>query len=409
MATLAIKMTPLMGALELILADSVPISGDEWVDLSEGLGRVLVADLVSGVDVPPWDNSAMDGYAVRSEDTDASSSNLVVNQRVLAGGVGAHVAPGTAARIFTGAPLPDGADAVIMQENTQLDGAGRLQCLVPVSRGENIRPRGQDIPGRARVLAAGRRLRPQDLGVVASVGVPRLRVLRKLKVGLFSTGNELQEPGRQLQGGQIYNSNRAMLVGLLQALGLDYRDYGIVEDSLDRTLEVLRRASDECDLLISSGGVSVGDEDHVKKAVMTLGEIKLWKLAIKPGKPLAYGRVRGVPFFGLPGNPAAVFVTFGLVVKPYVMALQGIDEPPCTIVRARAAFDWKRPGKRQEYLRATLGRAESGELVADVYQNQSSGVLSRISQADCLVRMPVGGSCRCGDWVDVVLLKDWVY
>lgn len=402
------SMTPLVEALARVVGDAVALAGVEVVALEGALGRVLTADLVAQADVPPWCNSAMDGYAVRAADTWAVPAFLRVDQRIAAGGVGGDVLAGAAARIFTGAPLPPGADAVIMQEDVQLEPGG-VRCQVAVRAGENVRARGQDIAAGAMVLSAGRRLLPQDLGVAASLGVAELAVRRRLRVGVLSTGDELQEAGTPLGAGCIYNSNRPMLIGLLRALGADCRDYGIIRDCSDVTRQALATAASECDLVISSGGVSVGEEDHVRAAVAQLGELRLWKLAIKPGKPLAYGRVGGTPFFGLPGNPAAVFVTFGLVVKPYIYALMGITEAPHRRLCARARFDWQHAGSRQEYLRATLCVDADGHLAVDVHENQSSGVLSLVSRADCLVEMPVGQRCRAGDWVTVLLIRDWVY
>ena len=408
MSSVTGAMTPLAEALEQILADVAAVAGTEIVPLEAALGRVLAADLMAGIDVPPWDNSAMDGYAVRAADTRPEPAVLRVAQRIVAGDVGCELLPGTAARIFTGAPLPPGADAVIMQEDVRLV-QDRVHCRVAVEPGDNVRAGGQDIAAGSRALTAGRRLQPQDLGVAASLGLAALRVRRRLRVGILSTGDELQDAGAPLRAGCIYNSNRPMLLGLLQVLGVECRDYGNVRDGFDATRQALAVAASQCDLLISTGGVSVGEEDHVRAAVDDLGELRVWKLAIKPGKPLAYGRVAGTPLFGLPGNPAAVFVTFGLVVKPYLYALAGIAEAPHTRVRARARFDWIAPGRRLEYLRATLCRGRDGELEVDVYDNQSSGVLSLISRADCLVEMPLGQRCRAGDWLSVLLIKDWVY
>jgi molybdopterin molybdotransferase len=401
-------MTPLSAALDQILADASLEQGSESVPLDQAMGRVLAADMCAEVDVPPWDNSAMDGFAVCSQDAAQAPASMQIVQRIAAGGVGHKLERGKAARIFTGAPVPEGADAIVMQENTQWQG-DRLQCLAPVTAGDNIRLQGQDIPRGTTVLNRGRRLQAQDLGVLASVGVAEVSVLPQLRVGIFSTGDELQEPGQVLAPGQIYNSNRYTLIGMLQTLGYEYQDYGVVADTLEDTVGLLRRASAQNDILISTGGVSVGDEDYVKAAVEQLGTLGLWKLAIKPGKPLAYGKVCGVPFFGLPGNPAAAFVTFGLVVKPYLFAMQGVDQPVYRSCRVAAGFDWLKPGTRQEYLRGRLHTGEDGSLSATIFSNQSSGVLSLISRADCLVVMPLGGTCKRGDMVEVITLKELLY
>lgn len=402
------KNTPLHEALALILADAPVLQSTETVVLAKALGRVLGEDVVAAVDVPPWDNSAMDGFALHSCDTLKAPCALPIQQRISAGEVGTSLPLGAAARIFTGAPLPAGADAVVIQEDV-LWQDNCLQLDTAIEAGSNVRPRGQDVGRGSTVLQRGRHLRPQDLGVLASVGIATVTVLRRPRVGMLSTGDELAEPGSVLLPGQIYNSNRYTLGGLLQAHGCDYHDYGIVADTREATLALLQRAAAECDVLLSTGGVSVGEEDHVKAAVETLGQINLWKLAIKPGKPLAYGRVAEVPFFGLPGNPAAVFVTFGLVVRPFLLAMQGVSDqlhPPRWV---KAAFDWLQPGTRQEYLRGNLCLNDAGVETVTVFDNQSSGVLSLISRADCLVIMPIGTTCRAGDPVQVICLNEWMH
>jgi molybdopterin molybdotransferase len=400
-------MMPLDEAMAWILADVNASQALESVPLDQALGRVLAAEVRAAIDVPPWDNSAMDGYAVRSADVVREGASLRVSQRIAAGSNGVALEPGTAARIFTGAPLPAAADAVIMQENTSRQG-DVVNCLQGVVAGDNVRLRAQDIASGDSVLRRGKRLSPQDLGVLASVGVAQVSVRSALRVGIFSTGDELQEPGVALQANQIYNSNRYMLVGLLQAIGMQWHDYGIVPDSRQATEEVLHRAAAECDVLLSSGGVSVGEEDHVRSAVAALGELNVWKLAIKPGKPMAYGRVCGVPFFGLPGNPAATFVTFGLVVKPYLRSMLGELHQGPTVVSIAAGFCWETAGHRREYLRAKLCRNECDELSVNLFGNQSSGILSLVSEADCLVVMPIGGTCQPGDPVDVITMVDWL-
>lgn len=401
-------MTALVAALDQILVDVVPLRGRELAGLEQALGRVLVEDVSAAVAVPPWDNSAMDGFAVHSDDITAAPTLLSVSQRIPAGAVGHKLQRGSAAQIFTGAPVPEGANAVIMQEKTVWQG-DQLECLALAEAGQNIRPMGQDIACGAIILEAGRRLQPQDLGVLASVGVAEVAVLPRLRVAMLSTGDELREPGGALAPGQIYNSNRYTLMGMLQALDCEYLDFGIVADTLEDTTQLLKQAAAQCDLLISTGGVSVGEEDYVKAAVEALGELKLWKLAIKPGKPLAYGRVCGRPFFGLPGNPAAAFVTFGLVVKAYLYAMQSVAQPSFRSLRVTAGFDWIKPGTRQEYLRGTLRNNEDGELVAELFSNQSSGILSVISRSDCLVVMPIGASCKRGDRVEIITLKEWLF
>ena len=374
------------------------------VDLLKALGCVLARDVVSSIAVPGDDNSAMDGYALRAVD---AHEQLPVSQRIPAGSVGAQLKPGTAARIFTGAAIPPGADTVVMQENCELlDG-----CIVingSVSAGQNIRLQGQDISSGSIVLCAGRRLRPQDVGLLASVGMAQVSVYKPLKVAILSTGDELADPSnigkdKELPAGQIYNSNRYTLAGLLSNLNVEVVDGGIIPDDPDATARALQSAADAADCVICSGGVSVGEEDHVKDQVEKLGKLDLWKLAIKPGKPLAFGRIGETPFFGLPGNPTSVFVTFCLVARPYLQKLQGLAEAAPIKLTARARFNSGRPGGRQEYRRVTVQNGETG-LVASDYVNQSSGVLSSVSHSNAFAIIAPGEVVTEGDQVEVILL-----
>ncbi len=394
-------LTSLEEALSLILADVEPRQlAPEPCPLGECLGRILAQDIHSPVAVPFDDNSAMDGYAVRCAD---GLGPMQVTQRIPAGTCGSEVTPGKAARIFTGAPVPEGADAVVMQENTEV-GGDQLTLTQAVSPGENIRPRGQDIAESDLVFGAGRRLQAQDLGVLASIGFGEVPVQPRLKVAILSTGDELVEPGAgELQPGQIYNSNRFTLRGLLERIGADIIDLGMVADTAEATAEVLLRGAQCADCIVSSGGVSVGEEDHVKAQVEKLGELRLWKLRIKPGKPLAYGRVGDTPFFGLPGNPAAVFVTFCLVVRPWLLRSQGVTNDSLLYLPAIADFEISRAGSRQEYVRVQAV-TENGELVARLYDNQSSGVLSSVSWANALAIVPPGQTIARGDKVEMLLL-----
>ncbi len=403
MATPGQGLTPVEEALARILADAQPISGADMLPLAECRHRVLASDVHSGIDVPPADNSSMDGYALRFADYAAGQRHFTVTQRVVAGAVGGPLKAGTAVRIFTGAELPPGADTVVMQEDARAaDGA--VEFGEGVRAAANVRPRGQDIAAGSRVVEAGTSLTAAHVGLLASVGLSQVPVLPRLRVAILSTGNELVEPGQPLGPGQIYNSNRYMLAGMLEDLGMTVVDMGIVPDDPEGTRRLLSQAAESADVVLSTGGVSVGEEDHVKGAVEALGQLQLWKLAIKPGKPLAYGRVAGKPFFGLPGNPSSVFVTFTVIARPYLLRMQGLtSDLRLTEIQAAAGFDWPKPGKRQEYLRARLETHGDGAVVR-LHPNQSSGVLASVAWGTCLVVVPVGKTLEVGDVVSVVLL-----
>lgn len=396
-------LTPVEEALTRILADAQPVSGADMLPLGECRHRVLASDVHSGIDVPPADNSSMDGYALRFTDYAAGQRHFTVTQRVVAGSVGEALQPGTAVRIFTGAELPPGADTVVMQEDARAVN-GAVEFGEGVRAAANVRPRGQDIGAGSRVVESGTRLTPAHIGLLASVGLSQVPVLPRLRVAILSTGNELVEPGRPLGPGQIYNSNRYMLAGMLEDLGMTVVDMGIVPDDPEGTRRLLSQAAEAADVVLSTGGVSVGEEDHVKGAVEALGQLQLWKLAIKPGKPLAYGRVAGKPFFGLPGNPSSVFVTFTVIARPYLLRMQGLkSDIRLTEIQATAGFDWPKPGKRQEYLRARLETHGDGAVVR-LHPNQSSGVLASVAWGNCLVVVPVGAVFRKGGAVSVLLL-----
>ena len=358
---------------------------------------MLVEDVRSGLDVPLADNTSMDGYALRCGDVPAAGTVLPVSQRIPAGLVGEPLLPGTAARIFTGAQVPAGADAVVMQEQCDPVGEGVRVNAAP-QPGQWIRRRGEDVRHGAVVLAAGTRLSPQALGLAASVGAATLRVAPRPRVALFSTGDELAMPGEPLKPGAIYNSNRFTLRALIQALGGECTDLGIVPDRLDATRDALRRAARDNDLIVTSGGVSVGEEDHLRPAVAAEGRVDLWQIAIKPGKPLAFGNVRrtdgsSAHFIGLPGNPVSSFITFLLAVRPVLMRLQGATEVGTKGLPARADFDWPQPDKRREFLR--VRRNERGGL--DLFPNQSSGVLTSTVWGDGVVDNPAGHAICQGD------------
>jgi molybdopterin molybdotransferase len=385
-------------ALGVLLAGARPVAEVEEVPTLEATDRVLARAQVSAMDVPPLDNSAMDGYAVRTADVKAPDARLKVSQRIMAGEVGKPLEAGTAARIFTGAPIPQGADAIVMQEFCAQDGEHVVVKKVPEKEAW-IRRRASDIAKGAQVLAAGIRLRPQDTGLAASVGIKALPVYRRVRLGLFFTGDELVMPGEPLAPGRIYNSNRFTLNGLAQVFGCEVRDYGIVPDSLEATRAVLRRAAAECDVIVTSGGVSVGEADFVKPAVEAEGSLLMWKIAMKPGRPLAFGKVRGAgkeaAFIGLPGNPVSSFVTFLIFVRPFVLKTQGIAAIAPRAIEARADFDWPEPDARREYLRVKWN-AQGG---LDLYPTQDSAVLTSTAWADGLVDNPPNHAIAKGERV----------
>ena len=381
-------------ALGQLLAGATPVKETEMVATLSSLGRVLAVDQSSSIDVPPLDNSAMDGYAVRCADVPVIGVKLPVSQRIPAGSMGHALAAVSAARIFTGAPVPPGADAVVMQELCSVDGDSVIINQVP-KIGANIRRAGEDIRSGAEVLSARTRMTPQAMGLAASVGIAALPVFRRLRVALFSTGSELAMPGDPLKPGGIYNSNRFQLFGLLQQAGCEVTDLGIVEDTLEATRAALRRAAEGHDLILTSGGVSVGEEDHVKPAVLAEGRLDLWKIAIKPGKPFAWGQVRDAAFIGLPGNPGACFVTFLMLVRPYLLKRQGCGQSRPRSLPLAAGFDWLKADPRREFLRARID--EKGMVVN--YPNQSSGVLTSTHWADGLIDNPPGQTIRMGDIV----------
>ncbi len=381
-------------AYEKLLGFAHSVREVEDVDTMVAAGRVLAVSQHSSINQPPMDNSGMDGYAVRVADVPAPGTRLPVSQRIPAGSVGHALAAGTAARIFTGAPLPPGADAVVMQELCEHVGDSVIINHSP-GIGEAVRRAGEDIAEGQQVLAAGTRLRPQELALAASIGLARLPVHRRVKVAVFSTGSELVMPGEPLPPGGIYNSNRFMLRALLAALGCEVADFGIVPDNLAATREVLRQAAQGHDLILTSGGVSVGEEDHVKPAVEAEGSLDMWKIAMKPGKPLAYGRVHGAAFIGLPGNPVSSFVTFLMMVRPFVLATQGVAAVAPQSLMLRADFDWTRPDKRREFLRARMNSQGGVEL----FENQGSAALNSTTWANGLADIPAGTTIARGEKV----------
>lgn len=386
-------------ALAELLGFARVLTGVESVSTFEADGRVLAQDVVSALHVPPQDNSSMDGYAVRCADVSQSQGVLQVTQRIAAGSSGAPLAPMSVARIFTGAPIPAGADAVVMQEDCEVvEGSGvRIKVMPPP--GQWIRRAGEDVTRGAVVLSKGERLTPASLGLAASIGMNLLPVVRRPRVALFSTGDELVMPGavapEQMRPGAIYNSNRFFLRALLLRLGCEVTDLGIVPDRLDATVQALQGAAQHHDLILTSGGVSVGEEDHIKPAVQSLGSLDLWQIAIKPGKPFAYGRVQDAHFIGLPGNPVSSFVTFLLLVRPFLLKLQGVTDVATKSIAVPSHFTWARADKRREFLR--VRRNAAGGL--DLFGNQSSGVLTSAVWADGVVDNPPGQTIAHGDVV----------
>jgi len=401
-------MLTLDDALGRLLGAVAPLADIETLSTFDALGRVLRQDVRSALDVPPQDNSSMDGYALRCADVPAASALLPVTQRIPAGVVGQPLQVGTAARIFTGAQVPAGADAIVMQELCEVVGDAVRVNTVPIA-GQWIRRRGEDVRSDSIVLPAGTRLTPQALGLAATVGAATLQVTRRPRVALFSTGDELVMPGEPLKPGAIYNSNRFTLRAAIQSLGCDCTDLGIVPDQLDATRGALRQTAQGNDLIVTSGGVSVGEEDHLRPAVQLEGRIELWQIAIKPGKPLAFGEVRradgsAAHIVGLPGNPVSSFLTFLLMVRPLLLQLQGASALAPRRTMLRADFDWPKADKRREFLRVRCNAA--GGL--DLFPNQSSGVLTSAVWGDGVVDNPSGQVIAKGDLVEFISFAEWL-
>jgi molybdopterin molybdotransferase len=404
-------------ALQALLANIQPLSKTETVATLEADGRVLAQDLVSALQVPAFDNSSMDGYAVRSADLQQMGAELTVTQRIAAGHFGEALLAGQTARIFTGAPVPPGADAIVMQEQTETvpdPETARVRFLTTPKPGQWIRRSGEDVKAGDTVLKRGQKLGPAELGLAASLGLAHLEVTARPKVALFSTGDELVMPGDVVPGdmrpGAIYNSNRFFLRALLQRMGCEVSDLGIVPDRREVTVAALKTAADHHDLIVTSGGVSVGEEDHVKPAVQSLGELALWQIAMKPGKPFAYGHVRresspgAAHFVGLPGNPVSSFITFLLLVKPLILGLQGSAPQAPVPYRLPAHFDLPKADKRREFLR--VRRNAQGGL--DLFPNQSSGVLTSVVWGDGVVDNPAEQTIAHGDMLNFWSFSDWL-
>lgn len=388
-------MKSLDQALDILLAAVSPVSQTQSVGLDQALGRVLAQPVASPIDVPAYDNSQMDGYVGVAVEMNNATEPIVVSQRIPAGHPGGALTPGTVARIFTGAPIPSGANAVIMQEQVQVLEDGRIKLLEPVAPGQNIRPRAGDISAGTVMLEQGRRLSAADIALCASVGQPTLAVYRRLKVAVFSSGDELRQPGERLESGQIFDSNRPMIMGLARGLGVDVQDMGCLPDDLGITTAKLSEAAQTCDVILTCGGVSVGEEDHIKAAISALGSLDLWKISVKPGKPFAFGRVGQAVFMGMPGNPVAAWVTFGLLVRPTLLAMMGAGADTPLGFHVAAGFDWPKPDGRQEFLRGWIdaqGRAQ-------IHSRQNSAVLSSVTQCTGLVDIPASTPVRAGEFV----------
>jgi molybdopterin molybdotransferase len=399
-------LLPLDEALARLLAFASPITGTDTVSTFDADGRVLARDLVSPLQVPPQDNSSMDGYAVRVAEIADEGVAFPVSQRIAAGSAAQALAPSTIARIFTGAPVPEGANAIVMQEDTQTLDDGRVRIERVPAQGQWIRRSGEDVRIGAVVLAAGDRLGAASLGLAASIGCDKLAVARRPRVALFSTGDELVMPGQvapqDMKPGAIYNSNRFFLRALLLRLGCEVHDLGIVPDNRQATIDALASAAQGNDLILTSGGVSVGEEDHIKPAVQSLGSLDLWQIAMKPGKPFAYGQVKSAHFIGLPGNPVSSFVTFLLLVRPFLLKLQGAKQLAPKPIRLPAHFSLPRADKRREFLRAR--RNDEGGV--ELFANQSSGVLTSTVWADGLVDNPAGATIARGDMVSYLPMAE---
>ena len=381
------------------LIDSASVTAmTEAVSLDDSLGRILASDIHSTINVPGFDNSAMDGYTIALNDNQVAQENLSfdVVDRIAAGSTGSDLKIGNAARIFTGAPIPNGANTVVMQEECTLsEDKSQITVKRAINLNENIRPTGNDILKDNVILSSGRQIKPQDISLAASVGVGELVVFKKIKVGVFFTGDELVEPGNPLTPGKIYNSNRYALVALLKQVGCDVINLGNIEDKLDATCEALEALESQCDLIMTTGGVSVGEEDHVKPAVEKLGELNLWKIRMKPGKPLAYGKVKQTPFIGLPGNPVSSFVTFCIFSLPFIKKMQGNSNYESKILKVKTNFDCKRAKPRREYARVRIDHSTETPL-ASLFPKQGSDVMSSVVWADGIIEIPENTTFETG-------------
>ncbi|WP_273828433.1 molybdopterin molybdotransferase MoeA [Pseudomonas sp. SBT1-2] len=390
------QLIPVDQAIAHLLDQVPPPPTTQDIALEQALGRVLAADIHSPLNLPGWDNSAMDGYALRAADLPPAGGRLTLGGRIAAGqAADTPLAAGQAVRIFTGAPLPPGADTVVPQESCRVED-GQL-CLPPVTVGDHVRRQGEEVARGELLLKAGKRLRAQELGLLAAAGIARVEVYRPLRVCLLSSGDELREPGQPLAPGQIYNSNRYCLSALLRGWGVEVHDYGVMADELAASRHALSLASSECDLLLTSGGVSVGEEDHLKQAIEELGHVDFWRLAIQPGKPLAFGEVAGKPWIGMPGNPSAALVTALVVVRPFLLRAQGVTDVLPRPLALPAGFEWLQRNRRRQYLRARLVPGEDAQTSVQLHPQQSSAMLSAACWADGLALVECERQVQVGD------------
>jgi len=375
-------------AVGIIAAKVTAVQETEAVSLVAADGRILARDVAAPLPLPPFTNSAVDGYAVHAGDLPREKEKAFpVKGRVQAGAAAQAAKPGEAVRIFTGAPMPEGTDTVFMQEDVSLDAKGHVVLPAGLKAGANVRPAGEDIPLGHVALKAGQRLRPQDIALAAAFGLTELDVVRRIRVAVFSTGDELASPGTPRAAAQLFDSNRFMLIAMLRRLGCEVSDLGILRDERDPLATALKRVAGEHDLLLTTGGVSTGEEDHVKAGVESVGRLVLWRMAIKPGRPVAMGIIGGTPFIGLPGNPVASFVTFVHVVRPIVLALSGAAAAPIVAMPVRSAFAYKKKGGRREYVRVTLRKAADGALEAVKFPREGAGLLSSLVETDGLIEL----------------------
>lgn len=385
-------------ALHYLLTKAIPTEQTETISIFDALGRVLAQSIVSPVNVPPHDNSMMDGYAIHAFDLEHNNT-FEVSQRIPAGTTPKPLQTGTAARIFTGAPIPEGANMVIMQEETEQVSESQIRITANKTKpNQNIRVVGEDIAQNATILKPGHKLRPQDLGLITSIGFAEVTVYKPLTIATFTTGDELLEPGQASEPGKIYNANRYVLNGLVPQLGFKLIDLGRVEDTIDATVEAMKKAAEVADVVITTGGVSVGEEDHIKPAIEKLGSLDMWKVKMKPGKPIAYGDIQGTPFIGLPGNPVSAFATFNLFARPFLLKMQGANILKAKPIWLEADFDWLKAGFRREFARARLVNKNQISVV-EIYPNQGSGVLTSTVWADGFVVIPEDTQIHKGDKV----------